>query len=218
MWQERSVDHAGGRLAGRRLIGAGGRILGALVLLVPVGAGCTAASGQDELPRHPELDRPPVVRLLAGTRPEGVLVYEEWVTDGQLRTYEAQTVPSDLVAARWRHDDPLVFEIGTGEVPSWVGVLAYEEIPVHQVPDAALERILCRPGEAASACVVDRSLHDSTIRIAVAGVPPGELVILNVGWDLPESHRSHDQAIPPSVSASWAFAVEPTREHAGQAG
>jgi hypothetical protein len=145
---------------------------------------------------------------MAGTRPEGVLVYQDWVTDGQQRTNEADTVPADLVAVPWRHDDRLQFEIGVGQLPAWANVLVHDELPADHVPDDDPDRIECPPSAEASQCTVDQSSDDLMIMITAHPSEPGEIIVLNVGWELPERYRDHDPLLPAYVSASWVFATE----------
>lgn len=210
-----------GRLTRDRVRGAGG-LAAALVLLVVFGMGCSATPDHDHTSGHDHVsdhgtalestpERPPPVRLLAGAEPEGVLIYESWVTDGELRTSEPEAVPADLVTVPWRRDEPLTFEVESGKPPVYADVLVYDRLPADRVPNTEPESIQCLPREAASPCRVDERPDDSLIRMTVLGSVPSEIVILNIGWARPETDRDQDPNLPLQVSASWAFAVEASR-------
>jgi hypothetical protein len=181
----------------------------ALLLLVLVGVGCAATPDQPPAHDHGAAEvpeRPPPVRLLGGTQPDGVLIYESWVTDGELRTSEPDAIPADLVAVPWRRGQELTFEVGSDQEPLWVDVLVFDQLPADRVPDTEPEHIECLSSEAESPCRVDDHLGDSrrvTVRVSV----PGEIIILNIGWPRPPLSSDEDPNLPTTVSASWAFRV-----------
>ena len=187
-----------------------GRLIAALVLPALIGVGCTATpdetSGDDhETPQTPE--NPPPVRLLAGAQPDGVLIYESWVTDGELRTSEPAAIPADLDAVPWRRGEQLTFEVGSGQEPLWVDVLVFDQLPADRVPNTEPEHIECLPSEAEPRCQVDERPDDS-LSVTVSASIPSEIVILNIGWPREEASTDQDPNLPSHVSASWAFAVE----------
>jgi hypothetical protein len=187
-----------------------GRLIAALALPVLFGLGCAATadetSGDDhETPQTPE--NPPPVRLLAGAQPDGVLIYESWVVDGELRTREPAAIPADLVVVPWRRGEQLTFEVGSGQEPGWVDVLVFDRLPADRVPDAEPEHIECLSSEAEPRCQVDERPGDS-LSVTVQASLPSEIVILNIGWLRQDGSTDRDPNLPPHVSASWAFAVE----------
>ncbi|HSK96637.1 MAG TPA: hypothetical protein VK891_08485 [Euzebyales bacterium] len=144
--------------------------------------------------------------MLAGTQPDGVLLYESWVIDGELRMREPEAVPENLVTVPWRRGEPLTFEVGSGQPPLYADVLLHDQLPADRVPNADPEYIQCLASNTESRCRVDR-LGDS-LRMTVRASASSEIIILNIGWARPATDRDQDPSLPPQVSASWVFAVE----------
>jgi hypothetical protein len=187
-----------------------GRMIAALVLAVVVGTGCGASPDEASGPDHQASqlpERPPPVRLLAGAQPDGVLIYESWVTDGELRTTEPAAIPGDLVAVPWRRGEQLTFEVDSSQEPQWVDVLVFDQLPADRVPDTEPEVIECQPSDAESQCRVDEGPDDS-LSVTVRADVPSEVIILNIAWSRAERSPDEDPDLPSTVSASWAFAVE----------
>jgi hypothetical protein len=175
-----------------------------------LGMGCAGTPEQTSADDHgiapePAPERPPTIRLLAGAQPDGALIYESWVTDGQLRTSEPEAVPDNLEVVSWRAGEPLTFEVGSGQVPVFADVLVYDRLPADRVPDTQPERIRCEPSEWDTLCRVDQRT-DGSLSLTVRASVPSEIIILNLGWLRPATDQDPD--LPPQVSASWAFAVE----------
>jgi hypothetical protein len=157
--------------------------------------------------------QPPQVRLLGHDDVSGLLVYQNWIVDGEWHEDQAPTWPDELPPARLAPGTPLIFELAAVGLPAWVDVSMFASIGPDGQPAGEPERIVCLPVTERAPCSVDLVEDRRILQITVRPAEPGRFVALNMGWH--RSVASPDESVDPEepdVSATWAFAVAWTSE------